>query len=90
MIGDIFGRPGRRAVRECLDEIVRAHGVEFVVANAENAAAGFGLTRDIARELFDLGVDVLTSGCSGPTTTRARIRAAGCASAASATCVSRS
>jgi len=61
-IGDIFGRPGRRAVRECLDEIVEKHGVSLVVANAENAAGGFGLTRSIADELFGYGIDVLTGG----------------------------
>ena len=62
MIGDIFARPGRRIVRECIDEIVRTHDVDFVVANAENAAGGFGLTRDIVRELFGYGVHVLTGG----------------------------
>ncbi len=62
MIGDIFARPGRRAVRENIDAIVREHDVDFIVANAENAAGGFGLTRDICRELFDYGVHVLTGG----------------------------
>ncbi len=62
MIGDIFGRPGRRAMRECLSGLVKEHGVDFVVANAENSAAGFGLTEDIANELFGYGVDVLTGG----------------------------
>lgn len=61
-IGDIFARPGRRAVHECLDRIVSENDVDFVVANAENAAGGFGLTRDIARELLDYGCDVLTGG----------------------------
>jgi metallophosphoesterase (TIGR00282 family) len=62
MIGDIFARPGRRAMRECLSALVDEHQVDFVVANAENAAAGFGLTEKIADELFDYGVDVLTGG----------------------------
>ncbi len=62
MIGDIFARPGRRIVRECLDEIVQTHGIDFIVANAENAAGGFGLTRDIVTELFDYGCHVLTGG----------------------------
>ena len=62
MIGDIFAKPGRRAVEELLDGIVAEHGVDFVVANAENAAGGFGLTREIARELLDMGCDVLTGG----------------------------
>ena len=61
-IGDIFARPGRRAVRELLDGIVREHKIDFVVANAENAAGGFGLTRDISQELFGYGCDVLTGG----------------------------
>ncbi len=61
-IGDIFARPGRRAVRECLDDIVSKYDVDFVVANAENSAGGFGLTKDIARELLDYGCDVLTGG----------------------------
>lgn len=61
-IGDIVGRPGRQALSRRLDRLVDRHNVDLVVANGENAAAGFGLTIDIARELFDLGVDVLTSG----------------------------
>jgi len=62
MIGDIFARPGRRIVRETIDEIVKTHDVDFVIANAENAAGGFGLTRDICKELFGYGVHVLTGG----------------------------
>lgn len=61
-IGDIVGRPGRRIVAERLDRLIDQHRVDFVVANCENAAAGFGMTADIADQLFDLGVDVLTSG----------------------------
>ncbi|HCP46633.1 MAG TPA: TIGR00282 family metallophosphoesterase [Deltaproteobacteria bacterium] len=61
-IGDIFGRPGRRAVRACLDEIVDKHDVSLVIANAENAAGGFGLTPSIADELFGYGIHVLTGG----------------------------
>jgi len=61
-IGDIVGRSGRLALAECLGRLVDIHNVDLVVANGENAAAGFGLTPDIARELFDGGVDVITSG----------------------------
>ena len=61
-IGDIVGRAGRQALARRLDRLIDMHEVDFVIANGENAAAGFGLTIDIARELFDLGVDVLTSG----------------------------
>jgi metallophosphoesterase (TIGR00282 family) len=61
-IGDIFGEPGRKAVARQVPRFVGERGVEFVIANAENAAGGFGITPDIARELFKAGVDVLTSG----------------------------
>jgi len=61
-IGDIVGRPGRQLVKAGLAAIVSRHEVDFVVANAENAAAGFGITREIGDELLDFGVDVMTSG----------------------------
>ena len=61
-IGDIFGRPGRTIVREKLKELVRQHQVDLVLANGENAAAGFGITPALAEDLFDLGIDVLTTG----------------------------
>jgi metallophosphoesterase (TIGR00282 family) len=61
-IGDIFGRPGRMIVREKLKELVREQRVDLVLANGENAAAGFGITPSLAEDLFDLGVDVLTTG----------------------------
>jgi 2',3'-cyclic-nucleotide 2'-phosphodiesterase len=61
-IGDIVGRPGRDLVRRGLPAIVDHHAVDFVIANAENAAAGFGITREIGEQLLDSGIDVLTSG----------------------------
>jgi 2',3'-cyclic-nucleotide 2'-phosphodiesterase len=61
-IGDIFGRPGRTIVRERLPALVKEHALDLVIANGENAAAGFGITPPIAEELFDMGIDVLTSG----------------------------
>src|SRR4030088_1611071 len=61
-IGDIVGRPGRDLVRHGLQAIVEYHQIDFVIANAENSAAGFGITREIGDELLELGVDVLTSG----------------------------
>ncbi|MFB3814426.1 MAG: TIGR00282 family metallophosphoesterase [Terriglobales bacterium] len=61
-VGDIFGRPGRTIVRERVPRLVQERGVDLLVANAENAAAGFGITPQIAEELLDLGIDVLTSG----------------------------
>ncbi|HKE88359.1 MAG TPA: TIGR00282 family metallophosphoesterase [Vicinamibacterales bacterium] len=61
-IGDIVGRPGREAVRKGLRGIVERHHVDFVIANAENAAAGFGITKDIGDTLLEMGIDVMTSG----------------------------
>jgi 2',3'-cyclic-nucleotide 2'-phosphodiesterase len=61
-IGDIIGKPGRRAVKELLPSLVAANAVDLVIANCENAAAGFGITRDIVEELYDAHIDVLTSG----------------------------
>jgi len=61
-IGDIFGSAGRRIVREHIGHIREAHNVELTVINAENAAGGFGLTPQLAEEIFDLGADVLTTG----------------------------
>jgi len=62
MIGDIIGQPGRQAVSKFLPDLHQQYGLDMVIANAENAAGGFGLTSAIARELFDNGIDVLTSG----------------------------
>ncbi len=61
-IGDIVGSPGREAIKKLLPEIKREHGIDFVVANAENAAGGSGITPKVAEELFSSGVSVLTSG----------------------------
>jgi len=62
MIGDVIGRPGRRAVREALPGLRKEHAVDLAIANGENAAGGLGLTSETAKELFDSGVDVITSG----------------------------
>jgi metallophosphoesterase (TIGR00282 family) len=61
-IGDIVGRPGRDLVREGLHGLVEYHSIDFVIANAENAAAGFGITREIGDQLLDYGIHVMTSG----------------------------
>jgi hypothetical protein len=61
-VGDIFGSAGRRIVREHIGHVREAHDVELTIVNAENAAGGFGLTPQIAEEIFDLGADVLTMG----------------------------
>jgi metallophosphoesterase (TIGR00282 family) len=61
-IGDIVGRPGRDLIKHGLAALIDHHHVDFVIANGENAAAGFGITREIGEQLFDFGIDVLTSG----------------------------
>ena len=61
-IGDIIGRPGRELLRKGLQRLVDHFGVEFVIANVENSAAGFGVTKDIGDAIVELGVDVMTSG----------------------------
>lgn len=61
-IGDIVGSPGREAVRELIPLIKEKEKAGFIIANAENAAGGSGLTPKITEELFSYGIDVLTSG----------------------------
>jgi len=61
-IGDIIGKPGRKAVKEVLTSLISSHEIDLVIANCENAAAGFGITRDIVEELYDAHIDILTSG----------------------------
>jgi len=62
MVGDVVGRPGRAAVTQILPELRSSLDIDRVVLNAENAAAGRGLTEQTARELFSAGVDIITSG----------------------------
>jgi len=61
-IGDIFASPGRNIVADHLQDIKETNRIDLAIANAENAAGGFGLTPAIAEELLALGLDVLTSG----------------------------
>jgi len=61
-IADVVGAPGRDVVRALLPGLRARHGIDLVICNAENAAAGFGLTRDTAKDLFDAGCDALTGG----------------------------
>jgi 2',3'-cyclic-nucleotide 2'-phosphodiesterase len=61
-IGDIVGRPGRELVRRGLGALTEYHQIDLVIANAENSAAGFGITREVGDQLLDWGVDVMTSG----------------------------
>ena len=61
-IGDVVGGPGRAAVKALLPRIIERYKTDFVIANGENAAGGFGITESVGRELFASGIDVLTSG----------------------------
>jgi metallophosphoesterase (TIGR00282 family) len=61
-IGDIIGRPGRDVVAAELPSLRETLKLDFVIANGENAAGGFGITRVIANEFFAIGVDVITTG----------------------------
>jgi len=61
-IGDIVGSPGREAIRKLVAPFRQERGVDFVIANAENASGGSGITSKVAEDLFASGVDVITSG----------------------------
>jgi len=61
-IGDIFGRPGRTIVKDRLPGLVREHAIDLIIVNGENAAAGFGITPSLVEDLFELGIDVITTG----------------------------
>ena len=61
-IGDIFGKPGREIARRAIPALVEQRGIDFVIANVENSASGFGVTGDIADTILGYGVDVMTSG----------------------------
>ncbi len=61
-IGDIVGKPGRRVLKELLPEYRRREKIDVVIANSENAAAGSGITKKLAKEILASGVDIMTSG----------------------------
>jgi metallophosphoesterase (TIGR00282 family) len=61
-IGDIVGTVGRAAVKGLLPALRDRYKLDFIVANGENAAGGFGITEKVASEIFGYGVHVLTSG----------------------------
>lgn len=62
MVGDVIGRPGRRAVRALLPGLRQEYAIDMIIANGENAAGGIGITTETADELFESDVDVITSG----------------------------
>jgi metallophosphoesterase (TIGR00282 family) len=61
-IGDIFGKPGREIARRALPALIERESLDFVIANVENSAAGFGVTGDIADAILSYGVDAMTTG----------------------------
>jgi hypothetical protein len=61
-IGDIVGKPGRKAIQGLLEKLISEYEIEFTIANGENAAGGIGITPAIALEILNEGVDVITSG----------------------------
>jgi metallophosphoesterase (TIGR00282 family) len=61
-IGDIMGEPGRRAIARQLPKLVGQHAIDLVIGNGENVAGGFGITPELATDLFDMGLSVITMG----------------------------
>lgn len=61
-IGDIMGEPGRRIISRLMPKMVADHSIDLVIGNGENVAGGFGITADLASELFEMGIAVLTLG----------------------------
>jgi 2',3'-cyclic-nucleotide 2'-phosphodiesterase len=61
-VGDIVGKPGRRILARSLSQLRREHGIDLVIANGENSAGGFGITRETFDEMVACGVDVVTGG----------------------------
>ncbi|RME20814.1 MAG: TIGR00282 family metallophosphoesterase [Candidatus Zixiibacteriota bacterium] len=61
-VADICGRPGRQAAAHLIKPLREKHGVDYVIANVENSAGGFGITPEMARKMFTYGIDLQTSG----------------------------
>jgi len=61
-VGDIYGRPGKKVASKFIPKYIEEEGVDFCIANGENAAGGFGITSNIAQKYFSFGIDVITSG----------------------------
>jgi 2',3'-cyclic-nucleotide 2'-phosphodiesterase len=62
MVGDVVGKPGIQGLKRMLPRLIAEHKLDFVVANGENAAGGIGITPELAKELFGLGIDCITTG----------------------------
>lgn len=61
-IGDIVGKPGRSVVKALLPGLIEKLRIDFIIANGENAAGGFGITEKVAKELFQLKINLITTG----------------------------
>ena len=61
-VGDIIGKPGRRALQNILPRLVDHHRTDFVIVNVENSAGGFGVTPEVMAEIADLPIDCFTTG----------------------------
>ena len=67
ILGDLMGNSGKKAIKENLKKIIKDRKIDFTIVNGENAAEdGKGITKDIAEELFNFGVDAITSGNQTP------------------------
>jgi len=62
IIGDVVGSPGRAIMKKALPIVFREHDIDYCIANVENAAGGFGVTKEVCDEILDMGVDCMTSG----------------------------
>lgn len=62
MFGDVMGRPGRKALREVLPKLIEKHKPDLIIANGENLAHGKGITEKTVKSIFDIGINVITSG----------------------------
>jgi metallophosphoesterase (TIGR00282 family) len=62
IIGDVVGSPGRSIMKKALPLVLKKYDVDYCIANVENAAGGFGVTREICDEILAMGVDCMTSG----------------------------
>ena len=63
VLGDVVGQPGRKALKKNLPNIIEENKIDFSIVNGENAADdGRGITKEIAEEFFNTGIDVITSG----------------------------
>lgn len=62
VVGDVVGSPGRNILKKALPVVFKKHDIGYCIVNVENAAGGFGVTKDVCDEILDLGVDCLTSG----------------------------